>query len=171
MSEMVETEAAVALPPTIISKADLSRMIVELERVDSELTTKAVHERVGAESTSPSPISQQLTDFLQRNELELSDATIRTQLITDLHKLKDTVPIVHMTFAAEADPESLGQIVQWLRHSVHPQAVIEVGLQPGLVAGVYMRTTNSVIDLSLRGALQHGREILTKELEALRVNG
>jgi len=72
-----------------------------------------------------------------------------------------------MTFAVEADAQSLQQIVQWLRSSVHPQAVLAVGIQPGLVAGVYMRTPNKVHDLSMRAALKKGRSIIAKELEAL----
>ena len=72
------------------------------------------------------------------------------------------------TFASEADRESLGQLALWLRTSVHPQAVIDVGLQPGLVAGVYLRTANRVFDLSLKGALKQGRGILASDLEALR---
>jgi F0F1-type ATP synthase delta subunit len=51
---------------------------------------------------------------------------------------------------------------------VHKQAVIEVGLQPALIAGVYIRTPNHVQDLSLRAMLKGGRDILIKELEALR---
>ena len=82
--------------------------------------------------------------------------------------MKDKVPVIHMTFAVQADPTSLQQIVQWLRSSVHPQVVISVGLQPSLVAGVYMRTPNHVRDLSLRTLLTGQHEVLVKELEALR---
>jgi F0F1-type ATP synthase delta subunit len=73
-----------------------------------------------------------------------------------------------MTFAVEADRESLMQLAQWVRETVHPQAVIAVGLQPGLIAGVYLRTPNHVHDLSLRAALDGGHEILVNDLEALR---
>ena len=73
-----------------------------------------------------------------------------------------------MTFAVSADRESLSQIAHWLRESVHPQAVISVGMQPALVAGVYMRTPNKVFDLSLRGALSGQHGALVKELETYR---
>ena len=55
-----------------------------------------------------------------------------------------------------------------MRGSVHPQAVISVGLQPALIGGVYVRTPNHVMDLSLRARLKGNRELITKELEALR---
>jgi F0F1-type ATP synthase delta subunit len=104
---------------------------------------------------------------LTLNKLSLEKSTERTELIRQLHIFKDNVPVIHMTFAVEADTESLGQIAQWLRESIHPQAVIAVGLQPGLVAGVYLRTPNHVHDLSLRTKLRTSRGVLLKELEAL----
>jgi hypothetical protein len=59
-------------------------------------------------------------------------------------------------------------LAQWLRTSIHPQAVIAVGLQPALVAGVYLRTPNHVKDLSLRAKLESSRGLLLKEVEKLR---
>jgi F0F1-type ATP synthase delta subunit len=73
-----------------------------------------------------------------------------------------------MTFAVTADPESLQQLALWLRTTINPQAVIAVGLQPSLVAGVYLRTPNHVHDLSLRAMLKNGRGLLVEELGALR---
>lgn len=160
--------AELTLPPSIVSKADVSRLMNELERVDNELTTSAVRTKVGGQDAGPPLMSNQLTAFLQQNNLELVDSNERTKLIQRLRTLKDDVPVIHMTFAVEADPESLGQIALWLRQTVHPLAVIAVGLQPGLVAGAYVRTNNKVFDLSLRGALKGGRHILNEELEALR---
>ena len=73
-----------------------------------------------------------------------------------------------MTFAVPADRESLRYIVQWVRTSVHPQALLQIGLQPALVAGVYLRTPNRVHDFSLRAALNGQHDALVKELGALR---
>lgn len=160
--------AELSLPASIISRADVSRLVNELERVDNDLTTSAVRAKVGGQATGTPTMSEQLATFLQQNGLELTDSNARSKLILRLRALKDTVPVVHMTFAVEADPESLGQIALWLRQTVHPLAVIAVGLQPGLVAGAYVRTSNKVFDLSLRGALKGGRHILNEELEALR---
>ncbi|HEU0266858.1 MAG TPA: hypothetical protein VFQ70_04485, partial [Candidatus Saccharimonadaceae bacterium] len=113
-------------------------------------------------------LSQQLTDFLTQNELKLDDSKQRMTLIQELRLLKDKVPILHMTFAVPADPESLQQLAQWARTTIDPHAVIEVGLQPGLVAGVYLRTPNHVHDYSLRGLLAGKHDVLVNELGALR---
>ena len=171
MSEEVSLPPDLMLPASVVSKADVARLAAELERIDSDLSTNTVRAKVGASTFEVPPMSHQLADFVLENKLDVAAATTRTQLIKRVGAMKDTLPIVHMTFASEADRESLGQLALWLRTSVHPQAVIDVGLQPGLVAGVYLRTANRVFDLSLKGALKQGRGILASDLEALRARG
>lgn len=157
------------LPSSVISRVDVSRLVAEAERVDNALTAAAVRKKVGDANATIPTMSEQLTEFLQKNNIKLEDSKLRSALIKQLRILKDKVPIIHMTFAVETDAESLQQLAAWLRESIHPQAVIDVGLQPALVAGVYLRTPNHVHDLSLRGKLQGSRDILVKELGALRV--
>ncbi len=156
------------LPPSIVTRIDVSRLVRELEWVDGELTTAAARSKTGVQTTAQPSLSDQLTEFLAQNKLSITDSRERTELVRELRKLKDTVPIIHMTFAVPADRESLQQLAQWLRTSIHPQAVIAVGLQPGLVGGVYLRTPNHVHDLSLKKLLQNSRGVLINELEALR---
>lgn len=157
-----------ALPNNVVSKVDVARLVREAERIDNELTAQSVRKKAGARDSSAPVTSDQFTQFLEMNELSFKESKERTLLIKELRHMKDALPVIHMTFAVTADPESLQQIALWLRESVHKQAVIDVGLQPGLVAGVYLRTANHVQDLSLKGKLQGQRGLLVKELEALR---
>jgi len=170
MTEVVapKTHVDFSLPPTIVSRLDVSRLADEAERIDNELTAAAVRAKAGTATTSSPVLSEQFTAFLQLNDLTFNDSRERSELIKQLRLLKDKVPIIHMTFAVEADRASLGQLVQWLRQSIHQQAVISVGLQPGLVAGVYLRTPNHVHDFSLKAKLAGTRDLLIKELEANR---
>jgi F0F1-type ATP synthase delta subunit len=160
------------LPASVVSKVDVAHLVSEAEQIDNEQTTKAVREKVGA-TTAPSEtvLSEQLSDFLTQNQLTIGTSQERSELIKQLHLLKENVPVIHMTFAASADRDSLRRLVEWLRSSVHPQAVISVGLQPALVAGVSIRTTNRVHDLSMRSVLRKNHGLLVKELGALRGNG
>lgn len=157
------------LPPSVVSRVDVSRLVSEVERVDNQLTTNAVRAKVDSATQSRPAVSDQLNDFLQLNTLSIDvGSRVRAELVKQLQLLKQNVPTIHMTFAVAADRESLEQLAQWLRSSVHPQAVISVGLQPGLVAGVYLRTPNHVHDLSLRAKLRGSHDLLVKELEATR---
>ena len=156
------------LPLSVVSKADVARLVREAEKVDNDLTSAAIHAKVGTAEAQRPVLSEQFMEFLQLNKLMLTSSRDRTELIKQMRLLKEKAPVIHMTFATVADPDSLRQLAQWLRTSIHPQAVIAVGVQPGLVAGVYLRTTNHVYDLSLRAALKGSRQVLTKELGALR---
>ena len=164
-----KTHESYLLPPSVVSKLDLARLVHEVEQVDNELTTAAVRAKAGSPAQPHIVISQELTDLLQLNSLSLTaDGRERSTLLAQLRALKDSAPVIHMTFAVTADRASLSQLAQWFRKSVHPQAVLSVGLQPALVAGVYLRTSNRVFDLSLRGQLAGKREQLVKELETYR---
>jgi Xaa-Pro aminopeptidase len=163
-----KTHTEFLLPMNIVSKGDISRLTNELERVDNELTEVSVREKVGSNEHTEPVMSDQLKEFLSENNLKLDNAHDRTELIKEMRLLKENAQVIHMTFAVPADGESMQQIAKWFRESVHPQTVIDVGLQPGLIAGAYVRTTNHVHDMSLRAALASGHDLLVKELETLR---
>lgn len=156
------------LPAAVISRVDIARLVLELERIDNEQTTAAVRKKAGKNEKADMIISKNLSDFLHQNKLSIDLSKDRTKLIKDMRKLKEKAPAMHMTFAVPADGESLQKLVQWLRNSIHPQAVLEVGLQPALVAGVNIRTPNHVMDFSMRGLIEKQHGILTEELGALR---
>ncbi len=165
MSEKVaKTYSDFTLPANVVSKIDIAHLVREAERLDGELTTVSTRAQAGVSDDTTLSVSERFTQFLQVNQLQFKDSRERSEVIRQLRLLKDKAPVIHMTFATEADPESLGQLALWLRQSVHPQAVIATGLQPALVAGVYLRTPNHVHDLSLRAKLQGSRDLLIKEL-------
>lgn len=167
MSESGEkTYTDFVLPPSVVSKIDVSRLVTEAERADNELTAETVGEKIGSYEHPELVLSEQLSSFLEQNQLRLDNTNDRTELVRQLRVLKEKVPVVHMTFATIADRESLQQLVSWFRTSVHPQVVIEAGLQPALVAGAYVRTPNRVHDLSLRAALNGRHGMLVEELGA-----
>lgn len=165
----MKTAADFILPPSVVSRIDVSKLVSEAEKIDNAVTAALVRSKAGAPAVAQPVLSEQFISFLQLNKLDLNNGPARSELVKQLRKLKDAAPVIHMTFAVEADRESLQYIVAWLRSSVHRQAVVEVGLQPALVAGVYLRTPNHVHDLSLRNMLAKSHGVLTKELEALRV--
>lgn len=161
-------QVSLVLPPSIVSRLDVARLVGEVEQIDNALTTAEVRAKAGAEAEPAAAHSAQLSDFLQTNHLEQPDRSDWARLVKDLRHLKDHAPVIHLTFATVADPDSLRQLAAWARESVHPQAVLAVGLQPGLIGGVYVRTSNQIHDLTMRGLLKGSRGVLTKELEALR---
>ena len=161
------THKEYALPMTVVSRVDLSRLVGELEWVDNELTAYTVRAKSGATVSVPT-LSAALNDFLVMNGLQLNESRTRSSIIAQLRVLKNKAPVFHMTFAVSADRESLQTIADWLRKEIHPQALIDVGVQPAIVGGVYLRTPNHVHDFSMRTRLAGKHDLLTKSLEVLR---
>jgi len=160
--------AAYVLPSVLVTRADLARIVREVEKVDNELEAQRARNRANGENEYHAPAtSQQLADFLELNKLNLEDDQGRMQLKEQLRVMKDKAPVIHMTFAVEADPASLQKLVEYIRKEIHPQAVLSVGLQPSLVGGVYLRTPNHVHDFSIRELLAGKREVIMHELEGL----
>lgn len=158
-----------ALPPALVTRADLARLVREVERVDNDLEAQKARSRIDSAAGYRVPaVSRSLEDFLDLNKLELSDDRARIQLREYLKQLKEHAPVLHMTFAAEAEPEFLQQLVAWLRQEIHPDTLLSVGLQPSLVGGAYVRTPNHVHDFSVKSLLQGKRDITVNELDGLR---
>lgn len=156
------------LPPSIISRADLSRIVREAEKVDNYMTTISVHEKSGlSDEGVPLVLSEQLTDIMSINNLEFGNSQQRIKLVNWLRKIKDTVPVIHMTFSTTVDQDILRELVGWIRQSVHKHAVISIGLQPSLIGGVYIRTTNQVHDLSVRAQLANSRHLISELVEEI----
>lgn len=156
-----------SLPVSVVSKIDLHRLVNELEQLDSDLTSIEVRQRAGVIDDQKLVLSEQLRDFVTLNNLDLRDGQERVRLLQRIRRFKDEAPVVHMTFAATADQDSLRRLADWVRSEIHPQAVIAIGLQPGLLGGVYLRTANQVHDLSLKSQLVGKRDLLIKQLETL----
>lgn len=154
------------LPASVVTRVDIARLSRELEQVDSDATAIKARASAGVQSQPHITLSDQLTEFVQQNAINLNDAHTRSGLIKQLRVLKEKAPVIHMTFSVTADRDSLQSLAQWLRTNVHRQAVLSVGLQPALVAGVYLRTPNHVHDLSLRALLKGKHGALLAELEA-----
>lgn len=157
------------LPSTLVTRADLARLMREIEALDNDLESQKVRNHASGKAGAyhlPT-MSRSLNDFLELNHIDIADDKVRVVLRETLKDTKEHAPVMHMTFAVEADPEFLQQLVTWLRQQIHPQALVSVGLQPALVGGVYVRTPNHVHDFSIRSLLEDKRDIIRNELEGL----
>ncbi|HSX30529.1 MAG TPA: hypothetical protein VLE99_01295 [Candidatus Saccharimonadales bacterium] len=166
MNEQAAKPVEYILPPALITRADLARLVREVETVDNDLEAqKARNHTTGKTGYHLPSTGRALADFLELNKIDLANDQRRMELKEHLRVLKDHAPIVHMTFAVDAQPEFLQRLSAYLRKEIHPQALISVGLQPGLIGGVYVRTPNHVHDFSIKTLLASKRDIIMQELE------
>jgi F0F1-type ATP synthase delta subunit len=103
-----------------------------------------------------------MSDIAEANTLDLTSDDHRATLRTQLKLLKARGSVVHMTFAEEPTPEVMVKMVAWIRSNLHPAALVQTGLQPGIVAGCIVRTPSHIYDFSISSVLKSKKPILKK---------
>lgn len=148
------------LPNSVVSQVDVARLMRELGALgDFFISTQA---RQAGASVQPPRSSGALEQLASENKLNLLDGQHRQQLNDALNTLLGQAPLIHISFAAEPSPKALDRIVSWLRSNIHPQTLLQVGLQPTIVAGCVVRTPNRVLDLSMRAYLKQQEPYLVE---------
>lgn len=167
MSRLIDDIAELALPGSLITRSDLSRLVREVERVDEAMRSAAIRQGVGQSEGAELSVSEGTTEFLELNDLTFGDKEHRERLIERLRQLITKAPVVHLTFADSARRTELEKIVMRLRQAVNSQIVLSVGMQPSLIGGMVARTSNRVFDFSIRRQLEQARGVIRQELELL----
>lgn len=156
-------EPTFKLPLSIVSLADLKRLKREVDEITDALLQMEIREG-GEEQAKLPKTSRQLDDIIDENKINLLHKEERDNLINLLTQLVEKAPVLHMSFSAEPSNKFLDKLVNYVRKSIDPYAVITVGLAPSIGAGCLIRTTNKYFDLSLKQTLINNREKLIKEL-------
>ncbi len=160
---MAHDQKTFILPIAVVGKADIMRLLRELGNVDEFLKQSALR-APGTNVVAPRS-SRLLEAVAKENQLNLLAAGHREVLRQQLEAIRDHAPGIHMSFAADPSPLFLQKIVTWLRTEIHPNVLLQIGLQPTIAAGFIMRTPNKYFDFSLRKHFSRQRKILTDKLE------
>ncbi len=151
---------ALKISNNVVSPADISRLLREMNSLD-DFFVSAKARQTGTTMQLPK-LTRILNQLAQDNRVNLIEAADRKKLTAALEQISETGPTVHISFATEPSPRALERLVVWVRTNIHPQALIQVGLQPSIAAGCYLRTPNKAFDMSLRASLHRSEPILLK---------
>lgn len=153
------------VPSLIVSRGDVARLTRELEALEDYVHQSSLRGG-GTASTKLPRTSRGLDELMNLNKLNFLQATDRTeakQYLTALHK---AAPVLHMSFAADPSAAFVAKLIVWLRSNIHPSVLLNIGLQPTIVAGCVLRTPNHQFDFSLRKHFEENRGLLIERLEA-----
>lgn len=151
------------LSKKIVSSSDMIKAVRELEDIDDFLHQSKL--RKPGTNVKPPKSSKTLQDLAELNQISLLDEAKRKRLIEVLNLLEKKAPVIHISFAAEASAVFMHKITEWIRQNTHPYALVNVGLQPSVIVGCEVRTTNKIFDMSLRSKFESTKDILVKKLE------
>lgn len=155
-------QPAYQLPELVISPADVSRLLRELEAIDDTLLNHKLLKNAGEAKMLKT--SRLLDQTVELNKLNLLHQTDRRQLRVFLAAVREHAPVLHMSFSADPSPTFLGKLMAWLRREIHAQVLLTIGLQPTIGAGCILRSTNRYFDFSLRQDFAKKRDLLLTEL-------
>ena len=148
------------LPLSVVSQVDVARLIRELDSLNDFFASAS--RREAGSSVTPPRLSRSLNELAHDNQFNLLEQKHREALSDLLNRTLKFSPALHISFAAEPQPKFTDQILVWLRTNIHPQTLLQVGLQPTIAAGCVLRTPNKIFDMSLRSYLKQQEPYLTR---------
>ena len=151
------------LPLTIVSDVDIMRTLRELNKLDDFFVDAEA--RKGGQVGEPPMLTFSLNELARDNGENLLEAASRKLLSTKLEQIKNTAPLLHISFASEPSSKVLERILVWFRSNIHPHAMLQVGLQPAIAAGCILRSSNKVFDMSLGANLKNQEPYLVKLID------
>jgi F0F1-type ATP synthase delta subunit len=153
----------IKLPLNIIDQVDINRILRELKEVDDFFI--AAKARPAGTSLQIPKLTRSLEEIAKNNNYNLLEEEHRKNLYNQIDQVKKNAPLVHISFAAEPSPNALEKILVWFRTNIHPQLLLQVGLQPKIAAGCVVRTNNKVFDMSLREHLSQQQQYLAQLID------
>ena len=153
---------AMVLPVQVSTPVDVGRLLRETQEVKETLLQLQLRQ-AGKQPALPK-ISSGLDQLVQLNKLNLLQEADRKQLETFLKTLKDSAPVVHVSFSADPSVSFMEKLVAWLRREIDPLIIVTVGLQPAIGVGCVVRTTNKQYNFSLRENFKKKRDLLREQI-------
>lgn len=151
------------LPLSIISRSDIIRLQKAIQSYEDQIhQAKLRGEKVPALTHDPA-----LYELAEANGWQLSLASDRERILDQLDGYQKHPVEVTVSFADRPSEKALGILTRWLRTHINPAILIRVTIQPSIVGGCIIRTTNKVFVFDFRHMLNQADPVLKKEIASL----
>jgi F0F1-type ATP synthase delta subunit len=144
----------------VVGPSDVTKLQRELNGLD-DFFVSAKARQAGTSMQLPK-LTRILDQMARENKINLLEDSGRQRLAKALKLALEQAPTLHISFATEPSPKALERLVVWIRTNIHPQALVQVGLQPSIAAGCFLRTANKTFDMSLRATMKKSEPQLLK---------
>jgi F0F1-type ATP synthase delta subunit len=144
----------------VISPSDIARLRRELIGLN-DFFVNAQGRQTGT-AIQPPKLTRALNQLAKENGVNLLEAGSRDKLGKALEELRDSAPTLHISFASEPSPKALEKLINWIRGNIAPNTLVQIGLQPSIAAGCFLRSPNKMFDMSLRASLKKSEPMLVK---------
>ncbi len=160
---MAPKDKKMVLPLSVMGKQDVGRLLREVETLNEFLRQSAIRQ---SDNTVKMPRTSRFMDeIVQINELNPLVEADRKSLVDFLSIVKTKAPVLHMSFNADPSPLFTQKLMTWLRKEIHPQVLLQTGLQPNIGAGCVVRTDSKYFDFSMRHHFTEKRSVLIQKIK------
>ncbi len=153
-----QTLSSMVLPSNVVSKIDTGRLLREIESYDDYMHQAAL--KKSGDTLAKYEFSNMLSELISINKVDIIHASECQRAMDFIVHVHNKAPVMHMSFSADPSPLFTRKLITWLRKEIHPQVLVQIGLQPNIGAGCVVRTTNKYFDFSLRQRFKQKREQL-----------
>lgn len=165
---MVTSNSELVLPRIIVSRADVARLLREIESIDENQRQYDLKTQSPARAANAGfYVTTYLRHVAEALSIDVDKSADRQKLADYLRVAKEKAPQVHMDFAVEPSAGLLESIVEWLRLNIDARVLLQTGVQPTIIAGCTLRTSNKFYDFSSRSHFTKAESLLQKEVRAL----
>lgn len=158
----MKSEPGILLTDVIVTPIELGKIQRELFAIDDFLV-QAKNKSAHTAMPTPGPLLQSL---ITSSKLDMLKSDERTQLVNQLKYVRRTAPVVHITFASTPSKRALRALVKWFRANIHPNTLIEPGVQASIGGGCLVRTSTKTFDFSIQKILAETKPNLARSLQA-----
>ncbi len=157
------------LPMIIVGRSDVMKLRRDLLAAEDYISQ--IELRGSKASLKHIPrISQGLSDFNDINGVNIMNRDDRNRSLLFINELLKSAPELHISFASDPSSAFLLKIIIWFRNNIDPLILVNIGLEPSIVAGCTLRSANRYYDFSLRHNFAAHRDLLINGLKEPSVN-
>lgn len=155
------------LPNTVGSRRDIIHMQREIERLLEEHLQHDIAKEQTGELRGVSKPTAMVRETLRANDMK-SDTQQLKELSQKLEAVMQRAPRIRIAFANEPDSNTYEKIVGWFRREIHPDVLLQIGVQPTIAGGCIVQAGQHRYDFSLRKRLLDKTNLFVKVMHRVK---
>lgn len=160
----------IKLPDNISSTQDIASLIIELHDYSRWFNQESIIKHTHAtHDLEPPIISKNAQDLIDScdSEKQLEQHDI-DELISELEKLKNNLPVINITLAALPTSTIKTDIVKWCRNNISDNILVNFWFNATLLGGMVVRYKSHVFDWSFKRQILANRAKFPEVLKNVR---
>jgi F0F1-type ATP synthase delta subunit len=150
---MNQTNSLFLFRPYLKTDRDRNKLISLLQTVERKLFTKNVDIPTLFDHDIPYPLNEALKTFCEQQGLQVTNPSSLQNIITQLTKQLQELPILHLTLSLQPTNQLIEKISRWLEQETKQIMLITITVDPKILAGIQINNQGKQYDYSLKNKL------------------